>query len=204
MIFGEYKATKTNYLAPTCQKNATNLKASQEEQLVKSCLKGNATAQRALYEHFKVPMFRLCLRYAKDRPEAEDLLQDGFIRVFSDLYQYKFNGALGGWIRRVMVNVALQHIRKNKKMSNIVELETVADDYQTDEDVFSNMGVKALTKMIQKLPPGYRAVFNMYVIEGYSHKEIAEKMGFTIGSSKSQLSKAKALLRKMLEKTMLS
>ncbi|MDF1866112.1 MAG: sigma-70 family RNA polymerase sigma factor [Saprospiraceae bacterium] len=180
------------------------MKTSQEEQLVKSCLRGDSTAQRALYEHFKVPMFRLCLRYAKDRPEAEDLLQDGFIRVFLDLHQYKFNGALGGWIRRVIVNVALQHIRKNKKMSNVVELETVVNDYQTDEDVFSNMGVKALTKIIQKLPPGYRAVFNMYVIEGYSHKEIAEKMNFTVGSSKSQLSKAKAMLREMLEKIMMT
>ena len=179
------------------------MKTSQEEKLVKACLRGDSVAQQALYEQFKVPMFRLCLRYAKNKPEAEDLLQEGVIRVFLDLHQYKFNGALGGWIRQVMVNVALQYIRKNKKMSNIVELDVMADDYQTDEDVFSTMGVKALTKMIQKLPPGYRAVFNMYVIEGYSHKEIAEKMDFTIGSSKSQLSKAKGLLRIMLEKSIM-
>ena len=175
-----------------------------EQQILLGCLRNDRKAQRALYEEYKVQMFRLCLRYARGRQEAEDLLQDGFIQVFTDLHQYKFNGALGGWIRRVIVNVALQHIRRNKKMSNMVELETVADDYQTDEDVFSNMGVKALTKMIQKLPPGYRAVFNMYVVEGYSHKEIAAQMGFTVGSSKSQLSKAKAMLRKMLEKSMMN
>ncbi len=185
-------------------RKAARLKTITEEHIIKGCLKGDSESQRALYEHFKVPMFRLCLRYAKDRPEAEDLLQDGFIQVFNDLHQYKFNGALGGWIRRVIVNVALQHIRRNKKMQNTVEIESIADDYQTDEDVFSNLGVKALTKIIQQLPPGYRAVFNMYVIEGYSHKEIAEKMNFRVNTSKSQLSKAKAMLRRMLEDVMLS
>lgn len=183
---------------------AISLKITKEEHIIRGCLKGDSESQRALYEHFKVPMFRLCLRYAKDRPEAEDLLQDGFIQVFSDLHQYKFNGALGGWIRRVIVNVALQHIRRNKRMFPTVEIESIADDYQTDEDVFSNLGVKALTKIIQQLPPGYRAVFNMYVIEGYSHKEIAAKLNFTVNTSKSQLSKAKAMLRRMLENVIMT
>lgn len=180
------------------------MEITDEHLLVKQCLRGDAKAQRLLYEQFKVSMFRVCLRYAKDHSEAEDLLHDGFIKVFSDLHQYTFSGALGGWIRRVMVNVALMHIRKNKKMSSLVDIETVTEIFHTKEDIFAELGVKNLTKMIQQLPAGYRAVFNMYVIEGYSHKEIAEQLGFTVNTSKSQLSKAKATLRRMLEKVMIS
>jgi len=174
------------------------------EHLVKGCLGGDRHSQRALYERFKVPMFRLCLRYAKDGPEAEDLLQEGFIKVFSDLHQFKHRGALGGWIRRVMVNIALQHIRKNKQLFTNVEIETMEDRHSTDENIFAELGAKNLTKMIQQLPPGYRAVFNMYVIEGYSHKEIADQLNISENTSKSQLSKAKATLRKRLEKVMIS
>ncbi len=174
------------------------------EQLVKGCLRGDRHSQRSLYEQYKVPMFRLCLRYAKDRHEAEDLLQEGFIKVFSDLHQFSHRGALGGWIRRVMVNVALQHIRKNKQLFTTIEIESIGDNHATDEIIFSELGAKNLTKMIQQLPPGYRTVFNMYVIEGYSHKEIADQLSISENTSKSQLSKAKASLRKRLEKVMIS
>lgn len=173
-----------------------------DEKLVSGCLKGESNAQKALYEKFKIQLFRVCLRYAKDRTEAEDMLQDGFIKIFTDLHQFSFQGPLGAWMRRVVVNVALQHIRKNKCLQMNEELENIADDYQADADVFSNLNLKTLTKLIQKLPDGYRVVFNMYVIEGYSHKEIAEQLNIEVNTSKSQLSKAKATLRKMLEQIM--
>jgi RNA polymerase sigma-70 factor, ECF subfamily len=175
-----------------------------DEMLVSGCLKRESSAQKALYEKYKVQLFRVCLRYAKDRPEAEDMLQDGFIKIFSDLHQFSFQGPLGGWMRRVVVNIALQHIRKNKRLQMNEDIENIADEYQTDASVFSKMNVKALTKLIQKLPDGYRVVFNMYVIEGYSHKEIAKQLNIQVNTSKSQLSKAKATLRKMLEKIMVN
>ena len=175
-----------------------------ERNIVHACLKGDTVAQKTLYENHKVTMFRICLRYAKDRSEAQDMLQDGFIKVFNDLHQFKFQGPLGGWIRKVIVNTALQHIRKKKNLFVNTQIDELANHYQTDENVHSDIHAKALTKMIQQLPVGYRTVFNMYVIEGYSHKEIAEKMNITESTSKSQLYKAKAQLRGILEKTMIN
>lgn len=168
--------------------------------ILKGCLKNNRNAQKALYKKYKVPMFRVCLRYANSRAEAEDMLQDGFIKVFSDLHQFRSSGALGGWIRKVIVNIALMQIRKRKHLFSDIEIENLANEVTTDEDIFGEMNAKALTHLIQKLPTGYRVVFNMYVIEGYSHKEIAEKLEISVSTSKSQLSKSKATLRRMLEK----
>ena len=170
--------------------------------LLKGCLKGEASSQRALYEKYKTPMFRVCLRYAKGRAEAEDILQEGFIKVFTDLHQFKSTGALGGWMRKVIVNVALMHIRKKRVLFSSVEIDDLSNEFITEEDVFAEMNAKALTKIIQQLPDGYRAVFNMYVIEGFSHKEIAEQLNVSVGTSKSQLSKGKAMLRMMIEKIM--
>jgi len=175
-----------------------------EQQLVQACIKGNRKAQRQLYESYKRIMFGICLRYAHNRAEAEDMLQDGFVRIFRDLYQYKPIGPFGGWMRRVMVNSCLQHIRRRKKLFPIVDLQQIANSYQADDAIFSQFRQKALVNMIQQLPVGYRVVFNMYVIEGYSHKEIAEKLSISINTSKSQLSRAKAVLRKLLEKTIVA
>ena len=175
-----------------------------DEKLVNGCLRGESSFQRALYEKYKVQLFRVCLRYAKDRPEAEDMLQDGFIKIFSDLHQFSRQGPLGAWLRRVVVNVALQHLRKKKKLIADVEMDQISDDYKVDAAVFSEMNLKALTKLIQQLPTGYRVVFNMFVIEGYSHKEFAEQLKISENTSKSQLSKAKATLRRMLQKIMVN
>jgi len=164
-------------------------------------LKGSRKHQKQLYLKYKSQLFGVCLRYAKSRQEAEDMLQDGFVKIYSDLYQYRPIGPLGGWMRKVVVNVALQHIRRRKKLFPIIDLNQVADQYETDDVVFSNFRTKALVGMIQQLPDGYRAVFNLYVIEGYSHKEIAKQLGVSEATSKSQLSRAKATLRKMLEKS---
>ena len=174
-----------------------------DHKILKGCLEGERNAQKALYQKYKVPMFRICLRYAQDRAEAEDMLQDGFIKVYTDLHQFRSDGPLGGWIRKVMVNTALMAIRKKKVLFSSIELEDIAEQVTTDEDVFATMNAKALTRIIQKLPTGYRVVFNMFVIEGYSHKEIAEQLNISVNTSKSQLSKGKAVLRRMLEKVII-
>ena len=171
-----------------------------DKNILKGCLNGDRSAQKALYDKYKVPMFRVCLRYAQSRQEAEDMLQDGFVKVFSDLKNFRSDGALGGWIRKVIVNTALMEIRKRKQLFSPIEIENISDTVTTDENIFAEMNAKALTRIIQKLPTGYRVVFNMYVVEGYPHKEIAEKLDISINTSKSQLSKAKAMLRRMLEK----
>ncbi len=169
--------------------------------LLKGCLKGNRKAQNQLYQKYKRLMFGICLRYARNREEAEDILQDGFVKIYSDLYQYRPTGALGAWMRRVMVNTALMHIRKRKKLFVDADMQQIANTYTNDDgnDIFSQFRAKALVLMIQQLPDGYRAVFNLYVIEGYSHQEIAEQLGISVNTSKSQLSRAKGVLRKLLE-----
>lgn len=202
LFFSSLRQPPPSFLHPI--DTTTKRLEAQDRILLKECLRKNKEAQRQLYEKYKVPMFRLCLRYAKDRPEAEDLLQEGFIKVFTDLSKYRGDGALGGWIRRVVLNVALQHLRKKKKLFQTVEIEEISEHRAAEEVIFSSFGAKALTQMIQQLPRGYQTVFNLYVIEGFSHKEIAKQLGCTESTSKSQLSKAKAMLRRMLEKSMIS
>ncbi len=176
----------------------------EDEILIERCKKGDRTAQNQLYQKYKRLLFGVCLRYSTDSMEAEDLLQDGFIKIYTDLYQYRPIGSFKGWMRKVVVNVALQHIRKKKKLFSDVEIDTLANEYRVDDDLFSKFREKALINMIQQLPEGYRLVFNMYVIEGYSHKEIAEQLGVSTSTSKSQLSRAKSVLRSMLEKNVIT
>jgi len=175
-----------------------------EQQILLGCLRNDRKAQRALYEEYKVQMFRLCLRYARDRQEAEDLLQEGFIAVFRDLKNYTGAGALGGWIRKVMVNNALQHIRKTKYRFQSIDSVQLNEYEEITIDEEDQPRVKELTKCLQSLPDGYRTVFNLYVIEGYTHKEIAKVLSISESTSKSQLFKAKGMLRKLLEKSMIS
>lgn len=171
-----------------------------DQHIIEGCKRGDRKAQTTLYHRYKALLFGVCLRYAADQSEAEDLLQDSFIKIYRDLYQYRPTGPLRAWLRKVTVNVALQHIRRKKRLFPMVEIGEVSDQIDRTEDIFSSFRASALLQLIQKLPPGYRAVFNLYVVEGYSHKEIAEKLGINIATSKSQLSRAKHLLRKMLER----
>ena len=168
--------------------------------IIEGCTNGNQEAQNQLFFKYRSLLFGVCLRYAQHRHEAEDLLQDGMIVIYRDLYQYKPTGALGAWLRRVMVNVCLQHLRKKHRIIPTISLENYGERLETDEDLFSQFRARALIKMIQQLPPGYRMVFNLYVIEGNTHQEIADLMGISINTSKSQLSRAKATLRNLLEK----
>ena len=171
-----------------------------EEELIQACLRGNPQAQRALYERYKVSLFRLCLRYAGDRAEAEDFLQESFIRIFNDLKNYRGEGAFGGWMRRVTLNAALQQLRKKSRRPDEMQFEPALHILEETANLFDEMDAEALTGMIQRLPPGYRAVFNLYVIEGFSHREIADMLGISESASKTQLFKAKAALRKMAQK----
>ncbi len=176
-----------------------------DEELVSGVLRGSPAHQTALYQHFNVPMFRVLLRFARDRAEAEDMLLVVFIRVYRDMGQFRAEGALGGWIRRIMVNTALSHLRKQKdflrQTSDFTPYENLL---QTNEDFAAKLDAESLTKTLQKLPPGYRTVFNLYAIEGFSHEEIADQLGITIGTSKSQLFKARDFLKRIIDKSFLS
>lgn len=173
-----------------------------DQELVNGVLNGNPTLQSALYQQFSVPMFRVLLRFARDRAEAEDMLQDGFVRVFRDMSQFRSEGALGGWIRRIMVNTALSHLRKQRDfLRETDDFSPFENRMRTDEDFASNMDAETLLGYLQQLPPGYRTVFNLYAIDGYSHEEIAEQLGISIGTSKSQLFKAREYLKKILDKS---
>ncbi len=173
-----------------------------DQDLVKGVLQGSPAHQSALYRQYSTPMFRVVLRFSRDRAEAEDMMQDGFVRVFRDMSQFRSEGALGGWIRRIMVNTALSHLRKQRDfIRDIPDFSPFENILRTDEDFASNLDAETLLKYLQRLPPGYRAVFNLYAIDGYSHEEIADQLGISIGTSKSQLFKAREYLKKILDKS---
>jgi RNA polymerase sigma-70 factor (ECF subfamily) len=171
-----------------------------DETLVKECAKGNPKAQRALFDKFAPKMLSVCYRYIGKSDEAEDVLQDAFVKIFQKVVEFKMEGSLEGWIRRIVVNTALDAIRKNKKTLGDVSVDDVSYKVSYTDDNFDDMDVKHLLKIINNLPDGYRVVFNMFAIEGYSHKEIADTLGVTENTSKSQYSRARAYLRNELEK----
>nr|WP_294870398.1 RNA polymerase sigma factor [uncultured Pedobacter sp.] len=168
-------------------------------ELLEGCKAGNRKMQEALYRQTAPKMLVVCMRYAKDKMEAEDVLQMGYIKIFQKINEYRGDGAFEGWIRRVMVNTAIESYRKNLRTMNVVPIEDAYDQPSTGFD-FSRLGMQDLLKVIQKLADGYRVVFNMYIIEGYSHKEIAETLGISEGASKSQLSRARAILKEEIIK----
>ena len=169
------------------------------DSLLEGCRKGDRKAQENLYKTLASRMMGVCLRYAKDTFEAEDVLQMGFVKVFQKVSDFRGEGSFEGWIRRIMVNTAIESYRKNLRNLNIVDIDEVYDQPQNTFDM-SGLELKDLLKLVQQLPNGYRLVFNMYVIEGYSHKEIAKQLGITEGASKSQLSRARAILKEKIIK----
>jgi RNA polymerase sigma-70 factor (ECF subfamily) len=169
-----------------------------DEQIVKGCIEKNAIAQKHLYEKHVRKMMGVCLRYADNHEEAEDVVQNGFISVFENIASYKGTGSLEGWIRKIMVNTALTNIRKNKKLKQNIELESVEFMLPSNAHAGDSFAAKDLLKIIQTLPVGFRTVFNLYAIEGYSHKEIGEMLNISEGTSKSQYSRAKAHLQKII------
>ncbi len=173
------------------------------QQLVRECLKGKPEAQKQLYEHFAGTMLGLCYRYTKSVKDAEDVLQEGFVKVFTNLHQYKSQGELGAWIRRVMVNTALNYLKRNRKYRDEMYFP---DDYLhpvTDDNPALKLQAKELAHLIRQLPSGYQTIFNLHVIEGYTHVEIAQMLGITDGTSRSQYARARALLISWIEKNSL-
>ena len=170
----------------------------EEQELVKKCLRGNKKAQKRLFDLYAPQMMTICNRYANRDDQAIDMLQEGFIKVFSNLEKFSGSGSLGGWIRTVMVNNCLTILRKDKKFSFNENIED-HDEGTSSADALSQMGFQELTMLISSLPTGYRTVFNMYAVEGYSHKEIADKLEISESTSKTQYRKAKLRLQKLIQ-----
>ncbi|MCG8573762.1 MAG: RNA polymerase sigma factor [Flavobacteriales bacterium] len=169
--------------------------------IVDGCIKGKRKYQKRLFEMFYGKMMAVCMRYAKDQDEAQDMVQIGFIKIFKKLDVYNFEGSLEGWIRRIMVNTAIDQIRKNKRDPFSIEdeqrVQNIEEDVPFSQEDDQDIKIKAETaiKAISQLSPAYRTVFNMYVMEGFTHKEIADYLGISEGTSKSNLAKAKQKLR---------
>jgi RNA polymerase sigma-70 factor (ECF subfamily) len=173
-------------------------KYTTENDLVVACKRGDRLAQRELYERYSRKMFAVCLRYVRQRMEAEDILADSFMKVFTHIQNFKEEGSLEGWVRRIVVNECLGLLRKQRLMY----VESNADEHaqvSSPTDHSTQMHADELMDMIQDLPTGYRTIFNLYAIEGYSHKEIAEMLNINENTSKSQLSRARTLLQKKIE-----
>ncbi len=169
-----------------------------EKQLVEGCVAGKKSAQRELYNRYTSKMFGVCLRYAPDHDTAQDMLQEGFIRVFSNIGRYKGLGSFEGWIRKIIVNTALEMLRKNDVLRYSADVQVITGVASNLEDSLTQLAAADLVALIQSLPASYRAIFNLYAIEGYSHKEIAEMLEIAEGTSKSQFSRARVWLQKKL------
>ena len=171
-----------------------------DEQMVAGCLEGDRVAQKELYKTYARKMMSICMRYAHGREQAQDILQDGFVKVFQQVGHFRGEGPLGGWIARTMVNTALDHLRRNKPFDHSLDLTEAEHLHAEDEHVLSGMTTDELMGLIQSLPPGYRTVFNLFAIEGYPHKDIGDMLGISENTSKSQFMKARAYLRRLLPK----
>ncbi len=164
-------------------------------EIIKGCRKGNAQSQERLYKIVSPLMYGLCLQYAADDDDAGDIMQEGFIKAFKKIDQYSGKGSFIGWIRRIMINTALE---KYRSRINHYSLDDTSMQFENpvEDNVLENMEAEEITKIIQQLSPQYRLVFNLYAIEGYNHREISEMTGISEGTSKSNLSRARAILQK--------
>lgn len=172
-----------------------NRKGITEKLLIELCLKQDREAQKQLFDLYAGKMKFLCMRYARYSQEAEDFTQEGFIRVFKNLHQFNHQGSFEGWIRRIMVNTCLKNLKRKYVTNEISGIE----DYQHQEtypEIFSKLSVEELMKLVNQLPDGYKTVFNLFAIEGYSHKEIGKLLNIGESTSRSQLAKARKILQK--------
>ena len=171
----------------------------QPTQLIQASINGDRHSQSQLYALLVPKMFAVCLRYCKNREEAEEILQEGFVQVFKSLKNFKYQGSFEGWVRKIMVNCAIQHYRSNIKMFPVISIDSITNGIEeqtgTDE-IMAQLGKKELLQMVQALPPAYRMVFNLYVFEGMKHREIAAHLGISEGTSKSNFFDAKIILQK--------
>jgi len=171
-----------------------------EEAILQGCLKNNAAAQKTLYEKYSGKMLVVCYRYAHNREDAEDMLQEGFIKVFSQIHTFENRGALEGWIRRIIVHTCINVLKKNKKFSDSIDITYANEVGIREESIPSIMQAKEVVECIRLLPIGYRTVLNLYAIEGYSHKEIGNMLDIEESTSRSQYTRAKSMLEDVLVK----
>ncbi len=168
--------------------------------LVKDCIKGRPEAQRELYEAFSEAMLGICYRYTKSLADAEDVMQEGFIKVFRNIEQFKFQGELGGWIRRIMVNTALNYLKRNRSYQADLSFFDNAMHPVSDENPDVKLLARDLADLIRQLPTGYQTIFNLHAVEGFSHVEIGKLLGINEGTSRSQYARARGLLITWLER----
>ncbi|MDH6533717.1 sigma-70 family RNA polymerase sigma factor [Parabacteroides sp. 52] len=169
-----------------------------EQHLIEGCKEGNRLAQKELYETYSRKMMGVCLRYVNDRETASDLLQDGFVKVFTAIGSYTGAGSFEGWMRKIFVNCALEYLRKSDVLREAIDLDHSMELVQPDSSVLSTMAAAELMQLVRDLPAGFRTVFNLFAIEGYSHKEISEMLQISESTSRSQFTRAKQLLQRKI------
>ena len=168
--------------------------------IIKAAAQGDESAQRTLYEKYRTQWYMISMRYGKNKTQAEDIFQEGMIQIFKSLNQYDSRKSqFSTWSTRILINAGLKFLKKYNWIDTITDYENSKETVEQSDTIYQKLAAQELTMIIQRLPLGYRLVFNMYIIEGYSHKEIADQLGITVGTSKSQLSKARRELRKVLE-----
>ena len=170
-----------------------------EKDLIDACKRKDRKAQKLLFERFSPVMLGVCRRYVKDQMEAEDVLVEGFFKVLTKIDMYNGDGSFEGWIRRIMINESLMHLRKNNHFQYAEEINPNLD-YQEEPTVLDEIAAEEILHLLDEMPPGYRAVFNLYVVEGYKHREVAEELGISINTSKSQLILAKQRMEELVKK----
>jgi RNA polymerase sigma factor (sigma-70 family) len=168
--------------------------------IINGCLQSDRSAQARLYDLYSKKMLGVCVWYARSKEEAEEILQDGFLRVFRYIHTFNGEGSFEGWIRKIMVNCALQKIQRSPVLYPIVEISKAEPVSYHDEEIFASLEARELLKLVQSLPPGYRVIFNLFVFEGLKHREIAELLNISEGTSKSNLSDARSWLAKALKR----
>jgi RNA polymerase sigma-70 factor (ECF subfamily) len=171
-----------------------------EELILQGCRKNDAAAQQVLYQKYSPKMLSVCYRYAKSREDAEDMLQEGFVKVFTQINRYENRGSLEGWILRIIVHTCINHLKKNKKFNDVVDLAYAGNLIIREDNIPGIVQAKQIVECIRSLPIGYRTVLNLYAIEGYSHKEIGAMLDIEESTSRSQYTRAKNMLEEILAK----
>lgn len=172
-----------------------------DDKIIQKCIQGDRNAQRELYNFYASRMRGICIRYARSDFEAEDIFQDSFIKVFTNLKNFNNQGSFDGWIRRIVTNTAIDHYKKNLNLSKHIQYEdSDNEEIAEGEEIIGDLNAKDLLKVLSELPPGYKLIFNLYAIEGYTHKEIAEQLNIAESTSKSQLTKARRFIKALLFK----
>lgn len=183
-----------------CAHTSNKLLSVTERELIQGCMREDRLCQQEVFQRYAGKMFTVCLRYARHKMEAEDLLQDAFIKIFDNIKQFEFKGSFEGWIRRIVVNTALKNYSRKSFANEQIGLENLPDP-ALEPSIYDHLSEEELLGLIASLPDGYRVVFNLYAIEGYSHKEIAESLNIQESTSRSQLVKARKLLQSLIEET---